>query len=231
MKPPKPLANISVMLSASIPDELQNSPQAQDLFSVIMLFTRHILRAGGRLLFGGHPTVTPLVHQVASAMEHDDEAVQLYQLRLFRDTLPQEVSDQRVFRTIHWSGREKPTPPPASETFKKMVGEDLQPMREEMVQDAQAAVFVGGKIDGYLGDKPGIRDEYDRFMEKHPQGPVYLIGLLQGESQKIIDELEHNGKREPNGLTDRQLRILHHGQNIDLIVPVVVADIAKTCRP
>ncbi len=214
------------MLSASIPNELQNLPQAQELFSVIILFTRHILRAGGRLLFGGHPTVTPLVHQVASAMEHDEDAIQLYQLNFFKQQAPEEVWDTNVFKTIHWIGEE----PQGTKEDTTILQTGLTKMREAMTEAAQAAIFIGGKTTGFSGGQPGIRDEYEHFLDKPQGGSVYLIGLLKGETEKIITELEGKAEREPNGLTDRQLRILHHGQNIDLIVPVVVADIAKAVK-
>lgn len=39
-----------------------------------------------------------------------------------------------------------------------------------MVRLARAAIFVGGKTEGYSGAKPGIRDEYERFRAYHPVG-------------------------------------------------------------
>jgi len=221
MNKAKPLENIAVMLSASIPKELMGSLQAQDIFSVIILFTKHILRRGGRLVFGGHPTVTPLVHQVCSSVKPEADAVRLHQLRRFKDDAPKEVWDTKVFQNICWFG---------SKDKKDLIDPDLAEMRDAMAEMADSAIFVGGKVRNYSGKKPGIRDEYERFLAKHPQGPVYLLGFLEGESKVIIEELEHKGEREPNGLTDKQLRIIHHGNNIDLIVPVVVSDIGKTIK-
>ncbi len=223
MNKAKPLENIPVMLSASIPDELMESLQAQDIFSVIILFTKHILNAGGRLVFGGHPTVTPLVHQVCKSMEHKPDAVRLHQLNRFKDTAPEEIKDKQVFQNIYWFG---------SENRNDDIVPDLAEMRDAMADMSRAAIFVGGKTirHDHYGDKPGVRDEYERFVKKHPNSPIYLVGLLEGESKVIIEELEKKGEREPNGLTDKQLRIIHHGKNIDLIAPVVVSDIGKAFR-
>ena len=225
MMPKKPLQNISVLVSASIPDELKQSLQAQDIFAAMIMFTQQIIAAGGCLVFGGHPTITPLIHRAAVTVGAEKEAIQLYQLRLFKQDVPQEVWDTQVFSHIHWIGREKPADGVIS---RNMMTEELTTMRQAMIQVSRAAVFIGGKTTGYSGSKPGIRDEYERFRASHPHGPVYLVGLLEGETKKIITELEQQQQREPNGLTDRQLRIIHHGDNIDLIAPVIVTDIARS---
>lgn len=217
MKMEKRLENISVMLSASVPDELMSSLHAQDLFTVIILFTQHILSEGGSLVFGGHPTITPLVHKTASSIMHDQSAIHLHQIRYFRDKAPKETFDDTVFPDIQWFGDESREPDV----------DDFAEMRDAMSDMSQAAIFVGGKTSGSYGDKPGIRDEYERFLSKNPKGPVYLVGLMEGESKSIINELEQQGKREPNGLTDNQLKLIHSGLNIDLIAPVIIADIGK----
>ena len=150
----KPLHHRSVMLSASIPDELKNTLQAQDLFPVIQLFAKHILMAGGRLIIGGHPTVRPLVHRTALAVEHADDAIQLYQLRHFEHDAPAESRDTCVFPMIHWVEGE--------------LQEGLTAMRLAMSQAADAAIFIGGKTQNFFGAKPGIRDEYEQFLRQHP---------------------------------------------------------------
>jgi hypothetical protein len=227
MTPQKPLRNISVLVSASIPDELKQSLQAQDIFAVIIMFTQQIIAAGGRLVFGGHPTITPLIHRAEVTVGVEKEAIQLYQLRLFKQDVPQEIWDQQVFSQVHWIGDEKPADGVIPQS---MMIANLTAMRQAMMQNSQAAVFIGGKTTDFYGAKPGIRDEYERFLASHPRGPVYLVGLLEGETKKIITELEQQQQREPNGLTERQLRIIHHGDNIDLIAPVIVTDIARTVK-
>ena len=53
------LKGLPVMLSASVPDELAGKPRAQDLVTAAMLLTHQILSANGRVVFGGHPSITP----------------------------------------------------------------------------------------------------------------------------------------------------------------------------
>jgi TolA-binding protein len=189
------LAGLPVLLSASIPDSLRGTPRAQDLYSAVVELVRRTLEAGGRLVFGGHPMITPLVHRVAIAAGGNRPAIDLYQLRCFEKDAPQEIWDRQIFREIRWCGaadEEAPTPG------------DFAEMREAMAEAAQAAVFMGGQTEGFLGDKPGIRDEYERFMQHHTDGPVYLVGLLGGETVNIIRDVKEGCATEPNGLSADQ---------------------------
>jgi hypothetical protein len=132
---------------------------------------------------------------------------------------PEEIWDEESFREIQWIGSEQGEAP---------IESDLGEMRDAMCGASQAAVFIGGKTTGYSGSKPGIRDEYERFLKRNPGGPVYLLDVMNGETGRIIHELEQQEKHEPNGLSDKERHVVHHERNIDLIAPIVVHDIAKS---
>lgn len=214
----KCLEGLPVMLSASVPDELRGSPRALDLFSAVTLLVRRIIAAGGRVVFGGHPSIVPLVRRAALEAGADEGTVQLYLLNCFRNQAPPEINDRQVFGSIHWLGNEDDTKPSAA---------DLSALRDAMVKASQAAVFIGGRTAGYYGDLPGIRDEYQRFLGEHEQGPVYLLGLLDGETSRIISELEANRQREKNHLDDTAVQFLHNSDNIDIIAPLVVEGLER----
>jgi hypothetical protein len=163
------LKGLPVMLSASLPDDLVGTSRAQDLYDLLVVLAGGILSSGGRLVFGGHPSVTPLLHRVAKGAGVREGQVTLFQLERFREQAPAEVQDRSVFGEVLWC-------------------EDLESMREGMAAIADAGVFVGGKTAGYVGSKPGIRDEFERFVKRHPLGPVYLLGLLDGETRLLIEE-------------------------------------------
>ncbi len=215
----KPLIGISVMLSASVPNELSSLMDAQDILTALILFTQKIIASGGQIVFGGHPTVTPLVRKAALSINGEKEAVLLYQLRRFREQAPEEIRDIEAFREIHWIGSEQGDVPMELE---------LSEMRDAMCGASQAAIFIGGKTSGYLGNKPGIRDEYERFLKQNPGGPVYLLGVMNGETGRIIQELEQQKQHEPNCLSDKERHVVYHENNIDLIAPIVVQDIARS---
>lgn len=201
------LDGLPVFLSASLPAALEGSPRALDLQGFVVAFVRGLLAAGGRLIFAGHPSVTPLVQRVA--LDFGPATVELYQLSRFRKTAPPEVNAPQF--ALHWINSPK-----------------LAPMRDEMVARARAAVFVGGKTreEGPVGGVPGIRDEYQRFLCRHPRGPAYLVGLLEGEAARLITELDPEGG-EPSGLTPGERRTLHETTNVDLAASLILADLRR----
>lgn len=205
---PNGLEGIPVCLSASLPEELRGTPRALDLQQLLVALLRGLLAGGGRLVFGGHPSVTPLIHRVASEAGFPTPSVELYQLTRFRAEAPQEIYAPTFL--LHW-----------------IDSQDLAPMREEMARISAAALFVGGKTHGYIGPRPGIRDEYERFLAHHPEGPAYLLGLLEGEARCLIREMERAGQREPNRLSPAELEILHHTPDVDLAVSLVLADLRR----
>jgi len=216
----KNLQSFPIMLSASLPTGLEETRRAQDLFDLMVVLIGGILSSSGTLVFGGHPTVTPLIHRVAnSASSSTKPQIKLFQLRRFRGKAPEEINDARIFGDVAWIGFEQDD--------KESLNSDLRKMRNAMVKASQAAIFIGGKTEAFSGRVPGIIDEYERFTKRHPKGPVYLLGMLGGASLKIIKWLEARGQREPNSLTESELRILHHSDNVDLVASLILADIQR----
>jgi hypothetical protein len=201
------LDGLPLFLSASLPDVLRGTSRALDLQSFLVAFVRGFLAAGGRLIFGGHPSVTPLVQRVAA--DFGDDKVDLFQLTRFRDSAPEEIREPQF--VLHW-----------------VDSEDLSPMRDRMVEAARAGVFVGGKTadENPIGGVPGIRDEYRRFLRRHPDGPAYVLGLLDGEAGLLARELDADGG-EPNRLSDGERRTLHRTTDVDLATALVLADLRR----
>ncbi len=209
------LKGMPVFLSASLPDELAGSPGARELYNAIGLLTHEVVAAGGRIVFGGHPSITPLVREAVKQLGKRD-VVDLYQLRRFEESAPEEIHDDGVFSEIHWI-----------ETDGDDIDAELARMRDRMAEAARAAVFAGGKTTDHYGKTPGIRDEYQRFVARHPEGPVYLVGLLGGETLKLIEEMEAGEAAARNGLSDKERRVIHHSTSVDLVTSLIVGDLAR----
>jgi hypothetical protein len=218
MNAPNQTVNLNgtpVLLSASMTDEVAAGPRARELYTAIGLFVHEVIAAGGRIVFGGHPGITPLVREAVSKLGKEN-VVDLYQLRRFEGSAPAEIRDDRVFGRIHWI-----------ESAADDIDAELGQMRDQMAEAARAAVFLGGKAADHYGKTPGIRDEYQRFMEKRPDGPVYLVGLLGGETLNLIRELEAGAQPARNGLSEEERRVIHHSTSIDLIVSLIIEDLAR----
>ena len=83
---------------------------------------RAVLLAKGRLLFGGHPTITPLVLMVASELDVEG-AVDVFRSEWFEHQITRETRalEKAGFGAIHWT--------PGRETQAK----SLETMREAML--------------------------------------------------------------------------------------------------
>ncbi|WP_133511625.1 hypothetical protein [Candidatus Thiosymbion oneisti] len=205
-----------VLLSASIPDEIAGTPNAQRIYGYVTVLVRSLLGAGIPLIFGGHPTITPLVHRAAKALGDRKPSISLYQLERFRGQEPPETADNAVFDDTHWLGDPNLD-----------IEADLVQLRDPMTAQAQAAVFIGGKTTGFSGGKPGIRDEYERFRTHHPDGPAYLIGRLGGETIRLIAEATAGIDLEHNGLTPEARREVHTSDDESLVAALIVQDLRQ----
>ena len=108
-----------------------------------------------RLIWGGHPSITPLIANVLRHSNRDvNECVTLYQSRFFVKEFPKENKDvERVVIT---------------EALEDM-GKSLELMRRKMIveNDFVAAVFIGGMN--------GVEEEYKMFVENHPNAKVIPV--------------------------------------------------------
>lgn len=219
-----PRSGSPVFLSASLPDQLRGTTRCQDLFDFLVPLVNGILSSGGMIVFGGHPTMTPLIHQICIAHNFTGGRVALFQHRRFESEAPPQVQDTNVFDTI-WMGDQTAS----SDQF----DEELGAMRKQMVDRAKAAVFIGGRTSDYVGKEPGIVQEYQLFCGEaasgsgHRPGRGYLVGLLDGQVARIIRDNESKNQREHNGLSQEELDLLHHSDDPDLVVGIILADLLR----
>jgi len=211
-------APLPVLLSASVPDEIAGTPEAQRVYDFVSAIVAALFDAGLHLVCGGHPTITPLVHRIADSRRDRRPIISLYQLERFRAQAPPEASDAKVFERVHWVGI-----PELS------LAKDLANLRDPMVRLAGAAIFVGGKTTGFMGDKPGIRDEFERFRTYHATGPVYLVGGAGGETARLIDTAADTDQ-EKNGLVGEARDLLHRSHDAQLVTALIARDL-KQYRP
>lgn len=201
-----------IFVSAAIPDELQKGLAGQFILTNIMIVLRCILRAGGRLVFGGHPTITPLVYRAARTVEAGPDSIEIYQLRYFEKETPPELAYATSFGRLVWMG---------SSRSRANLELDLAAMRKEMCLAAEASIFVGGR-------RGGVRDEYQGWLAHHGNSkPTYLLGFARGDALEMILEQEREGTEEPNGFNPYRRKIAHHGNEVELIAPWVVRDISQ----
>jgi hypothetical protein len=163
--------NGAIFLSAGVPDPAKpHFMQEADTAAISAAVSALLYVALGRrqLVWGGHPSITPMVWAYAEAMEIDYGAwVKLYQSDLFVDDFPEETAK---FNNV---------------VVTPKVDSDLQAslaiMRRRMVEETEfgAAVFVGGM--------KGIMDEFELFRELAPDAAILPI-MTAGGAAEILGQ-------------------------------------------
>ena len=160
-----------VFLSASIPypDRDKRFYDTADIVSirdaVRALATVVIPKA--QLVWGGHPSITPLIRFVLDRMNVDLKThITLYQSLFFENYFP---PDNFAFENIVLTER------------RNNRDESLEVMRSKLINenDYKVGIFIGGM--------EGINDEFVMFKERHPNALILPIAST-GAAAKIIYE-------------------------------------------
>lgn len=158
-----------IFLSASVPIPKREFYGTENVFAIreaIIAFTSVCMEYGIHFYFGGHPAITPLVWQVAKQkLNGANPLVDIYQSKIFGDTIPKEVSD---FRNVHFT-----------EAVNNSVLDSVQAMREQMFSEnpIECAIFIGGMN--------GILDEYEMLKAKYPNAKYYSFASTGGASEEL----------------------------------------------
>lgn len=160
-----------VFLSASIPDP-DRDKKFYDTADIVSI--RDAVRAlatvvipKAQLVWGGHPSITPLIRFVMDKMNVDlKRHVTLYQSLFFEDKFP---PDNFAFENVVLTEK------------KNNRDESLELMRRKLINenDFKVGIFIGGM--------EGINDEYLMFKEKHPNALILPIAST-GAAAKILYE-------------------------------------------
>ncbi len=165
----------NIFLSASIPLPERNPKyiETADVIAirdaVIALVTTVVPKY--RLIWGGHPSITPLVNYVIQKQKRNvQDYVLLYQTKFYEHIFPEDNNEfENVILTPNLNEK-KPS---------------LKLMREIMFREHQfiAGVFVGGM--------EGVEEEYAMFREFQPQAKLIPLAST-GAATKIIYENQIN---------------------------------------
>ena len=203
------LHRATIFLSASFPSgnrgERFRPYDASGIADAVSAFTRSILAGNGKLVFGGHPTITPLVLMIARELSVTDSVV-VFQSAWFRDIRIPEVDEIQSERlgVIHWTD------------CADDLDQSLRIMRTEMIGSVpyDAAIFVGGM--------EGIHDEYNLFTELRPDIPCFPVSGPGGAAATLPN----------NGWDILGLARLHSSRAYPLVALALVDALAdRTERP
>ena len=190
-----------VFLSASFPSSDRDSryfetTDPDELTQAIVSLARATFAADGRLLFGGHPSVSPLVMMIADEylpadpeerlplVESRGFPVVIYQSAAFRPWISEATERMQRLNL----GEITFTPLAPDETLAGVTAPSpllfpasLDLMRREMMARPRlaGAVFVGGM--------EGIKAEAELFQKLHGDLPAYFVGAPGGAAREILE--------------------------------------------
>lgn len=221
------LAGRSVFLSASFPHPGRNreryydTSDASEIAQAVVALSRAVFRAKGRLVFGGHPTISPLVMMVAEeymkpalterqvAARPEVRPVLIFQSKVFGGKVSEPISrllDLRLGELVltEPAPGEKAEFNPDGSLDPASVRKSLVLMRRQMLDPAGvnpvAAVFIGGM--------EGIRDEIELFQTTPVARRTYCVGAPGGAARELALEQASQTVAGPGGLTGHDLATL-----------------------
>lgn len=156
------LKSRSVLICASFPsgkrEEAVSPYDVSGIADAVTAITRAVFTANGRVVFGGHPTITPLILLIASDRS-ERQLVDVFQSKWFADEITPETRrlEELGYGKIYWTKREE------------SLAISLSTLRKIMLRKSNpiGAVFVGGM--------DGLFEEFQLFHKEYPDRPCIPI--------------------------------------------------------
>lgn len=191
----KALSGKTVFLSASVPnaeraDQYNRIEDAAfEIEQAVISLARAVFSEGGRLVFGGHPAISPLVAMVVgeyreprfaeSAEDRRAAPVEIYQSRAFEGHLPDDtlLMYRLGYASIHWVdavNNERFNPQALSSDIQ--CRSSLKRMRETILEAARPDAMV------CIGGMEGVEDEVELALQRGRTFPIYVLERTGGAS-------------------------------------------------
>jgi hypothetical protein len=211
IKAERKLAGRKIFLSASVPLDGRESkykliPDANiRIEEAILRVSSAIFNAGGTLIFGGHPSISPLIGYLCSQYQKPIDAekagnsatgtrvdnetldsnprVELWQSEAFREswTGPSERLSKSIGVKTIW------TPAINQENYQggKQDGsqclESLEALRHEMIDSEGLVAMIA------IGGMEGVEREFEIFQRRWPRKTVYVLPTTGGAASIIYE--------------------------------------------
>jgi hypothetical protein len=200
----------SAFLSASIPQKGSGyvAFEQREIIDAVVAFSRTTLAYGGRLVFGGHPTISPLILHVAAQewrrLGPQEYLVDVYQSAWFENMIPESTLRLVGLKTLSGERIAMLHLTPKMDTKE----ESLEEMRRIMLLETNpcCAIFIGGM--------DGIREEFEMFTRYYGSRPIYCIGGPGGCARQlaisIYEKKERNIKWSYSSVNERDLLRSRH---------------------
>lgn len=171
----------TVFLSSSIPnpERWQGFFDPREITDAVVAAARAILTAGGVLVTGAHPTISPLLLYVAAEFPLVPERprVLIYQSALFQQVMPEAT---RRFQDDGVGILHITRPVPGERPLPGEWDGSLKLMREQMFSETEPAAGI------YIGGMADISKEFEMLDQRRPRPYAYALAAPGGEAAKLV---------------------------------------------
>ena len=211
-----PLRGVRVHLAGSVP-ESATPAEAAGIQSFVQKFTSAVLREGGTLMHGSHPTFQDPLKAAAEPFVRADgarDALTLVRSPRFATTEEQlrEVAAQREYSAVHIIPCV-----PGNQT------ESLMPMREWMAERCDVVVAVAGRWYDISKPRAGVPDELEEALRRGKPG--FAVAGFGGAISGYMKDDKSVVSRLRNGLSETDNRALAESTDVDQIVATIISQI------
>jgi len=210
------LHGVSIFLSASVPtperrEEYERIPEAPlRIEEAVVCIARAIFMEGGTLVFGGHPSISPLVarvvdhyylpapaektHRGGDRESHDvqwkNPSLVIYQSRVWEKHWAETT--ERLARhplvRIEWTkGVDGESVDPAVKD-RPQAPRSMKKMREEMVENTSPIAMIA------IGGMKGVLDEAQIFADLRPRKPIFALATTGGAAAMLSRREEYRDR-------------------------------------
>lgn len=219
------LEQYEIGLSGAIPNRADWSEPAMDrgILEFVSLFSGIVLKYGGRIVHGCHPTFTPIILRQARLQAQDRLRKPL--TLVMSELWIKEYSDQSIeamTEVAEFVVTKKIGDKDASDADTR--NRSLSAMRRVLIDAQNVTVAVGGVLHNGDGLVPGVAEEVALAEQKGI--PRFLVGGLGGLTQRLAADIVPS--RLKNSLSDEANYTLFTTNDVAASVNVLFEHLAQS---
>lgn len=170
----KKLNGVRVWISGAVPETeyWPHSLYDRDILQFIALFSRLVLKKGGTVIHGSHPSFTPVLANQLSKTAQPKSKLRLYVSEIWQDEVQNKYSESCEVNVT------KKVVSPQGEND---INQSLTKLRKEMALNSDVIVVLGGKMHANGERIPGIVEEIKIAQDNELR--CYILPNFHGASQ------------------------------------------------
>lgn len=221
----------NIAISVSEPQDSARYCVGTAMFQDVSVeLARHILAAGGKLVYGGDlrpdgftAALCELTYQYAS--KADSDITHMYMTNYVAASYCGSISQEDEETFYHNRVRLVKCKVPYDNAVDS---ECLSSMRNQMENEVAARIVMGGKTAGFKGKIPGIIEEATLSVQM--QHPLYVLGGFGGAARQIVEEYPEITNNLHNGLSQEENQVLFSSANVIEIIAIILKGLKKSLK-